>query len=94
MAYGVIFLLLAASLGANAAYLGGAWWVLAWPALAFAVVAVAYLASAPALLGKRPDGRQAGWAVLLLFPYFLLTWLLWHLVSAVSRDTVCEVCHG
>src|SRR4051812_34293649 len=34
----------------------------AWTALAFGLMAVGFLGAGPRILGKRPDGRRAGWA--------------------------------
>jgi protein-tyrosine phosphatase len=67
-----------------------AYWLLLWPALSFGLVAAAYAGAGPRVFGKRPDGRLAPWAVLLLLPYLALTWSLWHLVRLVSRESCCH----
>lgn len=95
MRYGFLFVALSASLLWLALVIGGAGLVLLWPALSFLLVGAAYLAHRPALLGKRPDGTQAGWAVLLLGPYFLLTWATWHAERQLGRgDCAHEVAPG
>jgi protein-tyrosine phosphatase len=76
--YVLAFGFLSAYLLTLAAFAGGAAWVLAWPALSFALVAAAYAGLGARIFGKRPTGRLAPWAVLLLWPYLLLTWAVWH----------------
>lgn len=88
MKYAFIFSLLALTLLANAC-LAATWWaavLLAWPGLALALVAGAYWCNAPALFGKRPDGRIAWPNRLLLLPYGLLTHAVWLLSARLSRE--------
>jgi len=95
MRYGFLFIALSASLCWFAVVLGGAGLVLFWPALSFLVLGAAYLARRPALLGKRPGGTLAWWALLLLGPYFLLTWATWHAERVLGReDCANEVARG
>jgi hypothetical protein len=58
MRYAIVFTMLAALL-LNAAFIGGWAWLLAWPAVSFLVVAIAYAGAGPGLLGKRSDGTIA-----------------------------------
>jgi membrane-associated phospholipid phosphatase len=60
----------AALLLAPAAALGGWWWLLAWPALAISVVALAYAAGRPDAF-RKVDGRVAWSARVVLAPYTL-----------------------
>lgn len=90
MRYAVVFGLLAVLLLGYAAALGGWAWLLAWPAASFLAVAVAYAGAGPRLLGKRPDGRIASWAVALHLPFFLLTWGVWHTLRVLSRQPVAN----
>jgi protein-tyrosine phosphatase len=46
----------------------------------------AYAGLGPRILGKRPDGRLAPAAVVLLLPYLLATWVVWHLYRLVSPE--------
>lgn len=86
MRIGLLLLTCGLSMLAFAAVVGGlAWWNL-WLAAAFAHVGAASLFARPRALGKRPDGSLAWPAVLLLLPFFLLTWALWHVQRAVSRE--------
>lgn len=67
--------------------------VLAWVALAFAVVAVAYGLGRPRLLMKRDDGSQPVLAWIILWPYFLLARfsLLLYRLSNRGKVAVAEV---
>jgi protein-tyrosine phosphatase len=86
MKYGLLFLLLGVVLLMQSALVGGLWWLLLWPGLSFAIVGLAYLAIGPRVFGKRTDGTMAWWAVLLLLPYLLLTWFVWHAVRMISKE--------
>lgn len=86
MLYAVFFLGLGAWLlvVALSGHAGGL--LLAWPAASLLLVGAAYAGLGPRVLGKRPDGRLAWWAVLLLGPFLLLTWLVWHGQRLLSRE--------
>lgn len=58
---------------------GGAWWLLTWPAASLAIAALAYLGLGPRPFGKRDDGRLGWPEALLLLPFLLFTWSVWHL---------------
>jgi protein-tyrosine phosphatase len=95
MKYALAFGILSLLLIAYAIVLGGWAWALLWPAASFLVVSVAYAGAGPRLLGKRRDGRIAAWALILLFPFFLLTWGVWHVQRLVSRQSAAtEVAPG
>jgi protein-tyrosine phosphatase len=95
MRYGLLFLVLGVSLAGLGALAGGAAWALAWPALSFLVVGIAYLARRPSLLGKRPDGTLAAWSFPLLGPYLLFAWGIWSIERLVSREeAVSEIVPG
>jgi hypothetical protein len=90
MIYALVFLLFAAYLAAVAASIGGSAWALLWPAASFAVFASAYALHRPRLLGKRPDGRLAGWAYLSLGPVFAVLAGVWHLQRRLRREAACH----
>jgi protein-tyrosine phosphatase len=95
MRYGLSFIALGASITGLAVLIGDAGLALLWPGFSFFLVSTAYLTRRPALLGKRADGTLAGWAFLLLWPYLLLTWAIWHAERLVSReDSANEVAPG
>ena len=78
MKYAATFLLMGSCWLAVAWINGGWYWLLAWPAASFFVLAWAYFARRPGLLGKRPGGSIHPIALVLLLPYFALTWGVWH----------------
>ncbi|MFP2912107.1 tyrosine-protein phosphatase [Pyxidicoccus sp. 3LFB2] len=86
MKYPLVFATAAALLTFLAFQLGGAWWLLLWPAVSFAAVALAYAGAGARVFGKQPDGRMWPGAVLVLLPYLLLTWGTWHLARKLSRE--------
>lgn len=65
---------------------GGGWWILAWPAIACLLVALAYAGAGPAVFGKRPDGRLAWWAQVLLLPYLAFTFAIWKIKRKISKE--------
>ncbi len=69
----------------RAAEWGGGWSLLAWPGVAFSLVGLAYLASAPGLLGKRSDGRIGAACLVVFLPYLLLIWGIW-IARRLSRE--------
>jgi protein-tyrosine phosphatase len=88
--YALIFFLLSTCLVTLAVSLGGLYWLLLWPAFDGLWLSAGYTGLGPRVCGKRPDGRLAWWAVVLLLPYLGLTWLVWHLNRAVSRERPCH----
>jgi protein-tyrosine phosphatase len=86
--YAVVFGLCALALAALAVEQGGWAWLLLWPALSNALVSAGYAGLGPRLLGKRGDGRLAWWAVVLLLPFLLGTWLFWHVYRLLTPTPV------
>jgi protein-tyrosine phosphatase len=91
MRFACFFALLAAGCVGSAWLDGGAAWLLLWPAASCAGVALAlaYAGLGPCLLGKRRDGRLAGWAIGLFLPYLVPTWLLWYVQRLLTREPAC-----
>jgi protein-tyrosine phosphatase len=85
MACGAASLVLAFLLGASGPGASGSW-ALAWFGGSFLGVGGAYLGGGTWLLGKRKDGSLAWGPVLLLLPYFLFAWTVWHVRRALSRQ--------
>jgi hypothetical protein len=84
--YALLFILLGAVLAAAGLILGGWAFLLLWPAVSLLLVGAAYAGLGPRILGKRPDGRLAPAAVVLLLPYLLATWIVWHIYRLVSPE--------
>lgn len=75
MRFGWLQVVLGAALLGCAAWLGGAAWTLAWPALAVTAVGCGYLGLGPGVFGKRPDGTLRLPHFVLLLPYHVVAWL-------------------
>lgn len=86
MRFGLLILAQGLVLAGLAAQLGGWGWVLAWPAVASVVVAVAYLADWTWIFGKRADGSLRWLPHLLLGPFLWATWVVWHLARRLGRE--------
>jgi protein-tyrosine phosphatase len=87
--YSLLFALMGLAqlyLGVQSGYVGGIWF---WSGMSFFIVAAGYGGLGAKIFGKRPDGTLRWWNVLLLLPYLLLTWSLWHLQRWLSK----EPCH-
>jgi len=65
---------------------GGFGVTLFWPGLSFSIVASGYFGLGPRVFGKRSDGTIAWYALVLLLPYFVYTWVVWRLVLLFSRE--------
>jgi protein-tyrosine phosphatase len=84
------FLLIGGGFLAEAVILRGLAWVLLWPGAAFLVVGAAYAGLGARVLGKRPDGRIAWPAQVVLLPYLLVVRLLWNLHRRFSASPCCD----
>ncbi len=86
MKFAIAFTVCALLLGTLALQAGGLAAVLVWPALNLLVLAGVYGGRRPGVLGKRGDGRLTPFIVLLMLPYFLLTWLSWQVWRALTPE--------
>jgi uridine kinase/protein-tyrosine phosphatase len=77
--YGIVFAALALGLIYNAIYFGGWAWLLLWPAVSFAMVALAYLRLGPRVMGKSPLGDFSWWSHVALLPFRLFVLGGWYL---------------
>lgn len=82
----LVFAAVAAALGGVAVWWGGAGLLLLWPALSFAVVAVAYAGVGGRVFGKRASGAVGGVGRVALLPYAALAWLSWRVSAWRSRE--------
>lgn len=84
--YGVLFLTLAILCAAYAMMHRGWSWLMLWPALSYALCAAAWLGLGPRVLGKRYVGRMRTLNSVLLLPYLLYTWSVWHIYRLVNQE--------
>ena len=95
MKYGILFLMMGGLLAYYGVFLGGLGWLLLWPALSFCIVAAGYLGLGARVFGKRTDGTIAWFTLVVLLPYFLYAWTIWHLSRLLRReDCYNEICPG
>jgi protein-tyrosine phosphatase len=90
MIHTIVFLGLGLYLVALGVGLGGVALILLWPGVSFGVLGTAYAGLGACVLGKQLDGRMAWWAVVLMLPYLLLTWAVWHLQRRMSKEACCN----
>ncbi|MBE9117961.1 dual specificity protein phosphatase family protein [Lusitaniella coriacea LEGE 07157] len=70
-------------------------WLLGWLGANFILVGAAYGGLGARVLGKQSNGAIAPWALFLLFPFFSLTWSVWHLQRFASREPcACLIAPG
>lgn len=86
MKYGVSLVLLGLIQIALALRAGALGWLVAWSGVSWLLAGCSYAFLGPKPFGKRADGTLAGGNVVLLLPFLLLTWLLWHLQIALTRE--------
>jgi hypothetical protein len=58
-----------------------------WGSLAVGLVGLGYVGVGPRIFGKRSDGRMRPLNVLILAPYLLVLWSVWHLSRALRRES-------
>ncbi|MBL8851238.1 MAG: dual specificity protein phosphatase family protein [Planctomycetaceae bacterium] len=87
MKHGVSLAMLALAMAALAAVHRGAYWLLLWPSASFAWVAAGYFRFGPGVFGKSPRGVLSPVTHAVLLPYLLFSWMVWHLLRVVSRET-------
>lgn len=95
MRYGLTLAVLGAAIGYLGCQAEFASWIIVWAGISFLLAGLAYCGLGVRVFGKRPDGTIALFAVLLLWPFLMLTWGLWHLQRILSREDCCnEVAPG
>jgi protein-tyrosine phosphatase len=95
MKYGITFLLLGAALILQGMLRQGGHWFLLWPGVSFTAVGLGYVRLGAAVFGKRPDGTLPWYTVVVLLPYFVLSWTIWHIVRLTSGEPCWhEACPG
>jgi protein-tyrosine phosphatase len=95
MKYAVLFLIFGPALIVEAVVYRGLYWLLLWPGISLTVVGLAYLRLGAAVFGKKPNGTLAWHSALLLLPYLLAAWAVWHVARIVGReDCYNEVAPG
>lgn len=86
MAFAIPLFLIAAASAFLAMLFQGEAWLLLWPSVCFLVLSFTYAFNVPQMLGKKSSGTIVWPAILFFFPYFLMTWILWHLLRCLSSE--------
>ena len=84
MKYGVLFLTLAI-LSVTFALRDDVWFLL-WPAVSFAVVGISYLLQSTWAMGKCRAGTRSWIAIVVLLPYLVYLYTVWHVIRLLSRE--------
>jgi protein-tyrosine phosphatase len=86
MKYITLFVILGTCLTVLGIFLGFPGLLLFWLGLDFLIVAVAYAARNSGIFGKGESGQLSWGPSLLLLPYLLFTWLIWHGQRLLLRE--------
>jgi protein-tyrosine phosphatase len=87
MKYAIAFGFMSIALAASALVYPSASLLLIWASISFAWVSRAYAGLGARAFGKRPDGRQSILHKILLLPYLVYSWLVWHLCRLFSKES-------
>jgi len=61
-------------------------WILLWSSLSFSLVAIGYAGLGARVFGKTSSGIIPWWSKLILSPYIVLIYILWHVTRLVSKE--------
>lgn len=61
-------------------------YLMLWSGISWIVVSIAYATNAAWIFGKRDDGGMNWLPIVLLLPFVLVTWLLWHLQKRLTQE--------
>jgi hypothetical protein len=82
-------------IGVGFAVLGvSVWWPWLWPACCCAALAVAYGSGSAAIWPKRTNGTLHPLRAVLLAPYLMVAWTVWHLARLRGREAWARVDDG
>lgn len=86
MKIGLFFSAIALLFAISAFTHGGWFWLLLWPAFSFAFVASGYFGLGARIYGKSAKGLLSPLNQILLAPYLVMLWSLWHLGRLLVRQ--------
>jgi hypothetical protein len=90
MKYGILFGIVAVLLTVMAFMHRGWYWLYLWPAVSFGIISAGYLHLGPTVYGKSQQGMHCRWRQLLLWPYLIYLWTVWHSVRLFKRETAFD----
>ena len=77
---------MSAAFAAGAISYPGAAVIMIWAAISFGCVALGYGGLGIRIFGRTADGRISWPSKILLLPYLLYSWIIWHLCRVVIRE--------
>jgi len=86
MIYGITFMLLGVAAILSLRTVIALHWPAYWLSFSFIIIGLAYLSSSPRLLGKQKNGAMNPLPVLMLLPFFVLAWFVWHIQIRMTRE--------
>lgn len=86
MKYGAMLILLGVAQLALTYPLRPLSWLIGWSGLSWMMAGFGYAFLGARAFGKQTDGRLPLQNIVLLLPFLLVTWLLWHLQIALSKE--------
>ncbi len=86
MKYAALFAFAGALLGLLAVSYGGWCWLLLWPVLSCFAISAAYFSVGTRVFGKQADGTMARSSLMVLLPYLICLWSVWHVLRLVCRE--------
>src|ERR1041385_3008698 len=89
--YSAIFALLGSLLLFLALWLKTYALVLAWPAVACFWLAFAYGGMGAGIWGKSKSGQHSWLSTMILLPYLVKVWSLWHFHRLHAKDNPCDL---
>lgn len=90
MKYGILFSVVAVLLVVSAVSHAGCFALLLWPAISFGVIASGYFYFGPSVYGKSQAGVLAAINQLILLPYLIYLWSVWHLLRFFKRESAYD----
>lgn len=65
-------------------------WLIFWCGISFLILGIAYAGLGAVVFGKQKNGKIHIISLGLMFPYFLLTWVIWHIQRLISQEDCCN----
>jgi hypothetical protein len=91
MKYAVLFTSLGIAICVCAAINGGWTWLLVWPGVTYIAVGIVYALRGHGFWSKGPTGNVSRARQIILAPYPLALWLIWHGHRLRSQEPVCNL---
>ncbi|BAY84289.1 hypothetical protein NIES267_37850 [Calothrix parasitica NIES-267] len=64
--------------------------IIFWSGISFITLGIAYAGLDYKVFGKQKNGKINKWSLILMLPYLLLTWAVWHIQRIISQEDCCN----